>query len=196
MVFSKEVNPSRGQGYRDKVRCQGLEERGYIVETFDDKHEATLAKKGRHCCGNFADFNRMIKSLKKTWNLNENDPPRYDVIILDYFFSPAGWVNDRWKEKFFSETIPGFVRRNILKTTGALWLPTNSYVLEMVDKYQSIIGKYFTWSLIMKLTENPLYEATDDVRDKLMKCPEALTNDNQIPSHKSFICFKPNVESE
>lgn len=196
MVYTKQANPSRGQGYRDMVRCEALEERGYIVETFDNKHEEILAKDGRHCRGSFSDFKRMIKSMTATWKIEENDPPRYDVIILDYFFSPAGWVNERWKESFFSETIPGFVHKNLLKITGALWLPNNLYVNEMVVKYANILSEDFNWSL-MKPTDNPLYQATDDVKDQLMKCPDILTNENQIISTgQPFICFKPKLRLE
>jgi len=198
MVYTRDASPSRGQGYRDMVRCEALEERGYFVETFDDKHEESLAKDGRHCCGTFTDINRMMKSMTTTWKLEENNPPRYDVIILDYFFSPAGWVNERWKESFFSETIPGFVQNKLLKMTGALWLPNMSYVDEMITRHSKTIGEYFTWSFIMKPTDNPLYQATNNVTDKLMECPDILTNDNQVRSVNSigvpippFICLKP-----
>lgn len=46
MYYSKEYNPSRGQGYRDRIRCEALENDGYIVETLDNKHDELLAKEG------------------------------------------------------------------------------------------------------------------------------------------------------
>jgi hypothetical protein len=128
MVYSKETNPSRGQGYRDRVRCESLEnsfippgheeeEVGYIVDTLDNKHDEFLAKDGHHCCANFADTKRMFKNLKQIWNF-DGTVARYDTIILDYFFSPAGWVNTRWTEKFFTMTIPLFLEKKLLKKEG------------------------------------------------------------------------------
>lgn len=48
VVFSKEQNPSRGQGFRDRVRCEALEKEngGYVVHTLDNKHDPELAKDG------------------------------------------------------------------------------------------------------------------------------------------------------
>ena len=49
VVFSKEQNPSRGQGFRDRVRCEALEREGdgYVVHTLDNKHDISLAKAGK-----------------------------------------------------------------------------------------------------------------------------------------------------
>lgn len=46
MYYSKENNPSRGQGYRDRIRCEALENDGYLVETLDNKHDELSAKDG------------------------------------------------------------------------------------------------------------------------------------------------------
>lgn len=45
MVYLKNAQPSRGQGYRDMVRCEALEKL-YRVNTIDDKHEALLGREG------------------------------------------------------------------------------------------------------------------------------------------------------
>ena len=83
MVFSEEMEPKRGQEYRDRVRCEALEILGYSVKTLDNKHSDNLAS-GKHCTANFADPRRMLKSMKSKW---ENIT--FDHIILDYFFSPV-----------------------------------------------------------------------------------------------------------
>ena len=46
VVFSKELNPKRGQGFRDRVRCEALENEGFIVKTLDNKHDEELARDG------------------------------------------------------------------------------------------------------------------------------------------------------
>jgi hypothetical protein len=47
MYFSTEMNPSRGQGFRDRVRCEALESCDYKVYTLDNKHDESDAKEGR-----------------------------------------------------------------------------------------------------------------------------------------------------
>jgi hypothetical protein len=198
MVYSNETNPSRGQGYRDRIRCESLETYGgYIVDTLDNKHDETLAKIGHHCRANFADTKRMFKDIQLIWNFDGNTP-RYDLIILDYFFSPAGWVNTRWTEKFFTSTIPELRNKNLLKVTGEIWLPNNSYVQEMLQKHQEILSRYYTWRAIHDPKLNPLYHSTDYVKEELLKCPDNITNDTQIPYLLSaadgpFVCLQPIV---
>lgn len=179
MVYSKESTPSRGQGYRDMVRCQALEKMGYLVETVDDKHDEELGKEGRHCRANFSDLRKMLKNMKSIWDL---DQPRYDTIILDYFFSPTGWANTRWGKKFFIETIPAFIEKKLLKRNGRLWIPNNSHVGNMVVTYSSRLSEIYEWREIKEPIKNPLYAATETVREDLLRCPDHLTNDNQIVS--------------
>jgi hypothetical protein len=48
MVYSTEERATRGQGYRDRVRCEALENSaGYRVHTLDNKHDSKLAKLGK-----------------------------------------------------------------------------------------------------------------------------------------------------
>lgn len=63
MVFSAENVPKRGQEYRDRVRCEALEDLGYIVRTLDNKHDDTRLIK--HCTANFADTRRMMRSISR-----------------------------------------------------------------------------------------------------------------------------------
>lgn len=207
MVYSSEAQPSRGQGFRDMVRCEALEDQGYEVNTIDNKHDTSLGREGetledlfplltylfflgKHCRANFSDVKRMSKAMSEIWGSRS-----YDIIALDYFFSPAGWVNTRWSENFFGETLPGFLVNKILKDEGSLWLPNLEYVRAMLQKYQEIISQFYTWSVIKDPNENPLYEATNFVEKKLMECPDHLTNGTQIlPLSKAvggpFICLK------
>ncbi len=86
MVYSEEREPKRGQEFRDRVRCEALENRGeYAVYSLDNKHEEDSAVSGKHCRANFADARRMMGSIKKAWG----DDVKFDVIILDYFFCPV-----------------------------------------------------------------------------------------------------------
>jgi hypothetical protein len=90
MFYSEdEGEPKRGQQFRDAVRCQSMETLGYTVYTLDGKHEPVKnkTKSGRHCNANFASSSRRL-----TWSIIEvwkNAGIVFDVIILDYFFSPV-----------------------------------------------------------------------------------------------------------
>ena len=39
MVYSLETKASTGQMFRDRVRCEAMEDLGYVVKTMDDKHD-------------------------------------------------------------------------------------------------------------------------------------------------------------
>lgn len=89
MVFAHQaLEPKRGQEYRDRVRCQSLQNsRRCKVFTLDDKHNGDLIEE--HCQANFADTRRMMQSMKKKWNSSVI----FSDIVLDYFFSPVSFPN-------------------------------------------------------------------------------------------------------
>ena len=149
----------------------------------------SLSFSGRHCYANFVATKRMLVSMKKTWS-----NPTYDTIILDYFFSPPGWVNSRWGEKFFSESLPAFVKKKILKQRGTIWLPRMNYVSQMIDQNHSILSECYDWDVVTNPIENPLYQATELVVDELLTCPDNVTNHTQMRYFDAtgpFIRFKP-----
>lgn len=175
MVFSTEHRPRRGQEFRDRVRCEALES-SYTVYTMDDKHDATQATVDRHCTANFADTHRMLKSMDCTWGPDLS----FDMIVLDYFFSPAGWANVRWSESFFKSSLPAFVLNNRLAQNGTLWLPHVRHVDEMLEKHGSVLGDYYEWTLVNEPALNPLYAATDKVTSELLRTPDFMTNESQL----------------
>lgn len=193
MVYSTETSPKRGQGYRDRVRCDALANLGYDVYTMDDKHGEDEALPDRHMQANFADTSRMWRTMQRKWR---NDKDRsFDLIVLDYFFSPAGWVQERWTEKFFKTTMPHFAKHNVLSQGGVLWLPHLEHVDTMIDDNSAELADYFVWDLVKDPSENPLYLATDDVNEELLSCPDNLTNATQIVPFQEmgggpFYCFR------
>ena len=84
MVFAHQATePKRGQEYRDRVRCESVQELGFQVYTLDDKHSDTSIDE--HCQANFSDTRRMMQSIQAKWP----DSLQFQEIILDYFFSPV-----------------------------------------------------------------------------------------------------------
>ncbi len=85
----EECHPSRGQEYRDTIRVNALEDAGFNGFTLDDKHDQrdegnVTILRDKHCCASFNDSRRAIKNIKKAWGHIQ-----FDLVILDYFFSPV-----------------------------------------------------------------------------------------------------------
>ena len=153
------TTPNRGQGFRDSVRCQALEDEGYHVLSLDDKHDeedwSFVTKK--HCKANFADARRMVNSLRDRWGYE----CAFDYVILDYFFSPAGWAKTRWSDNFFKETIPKIAENELINAGGQLWLPNLQCVTDSIERNFKAIDEYYTIELVRKPEKNPLYKATE-----------------------------------
>jgi len=85
MVYStNNLKPSRGQEYRDKVRINSLLSIGYNVYSIDNKHDNEINKDNRHCRSDFSGTRRLLKDVHNQW-----PEISFDVIVLDYFFSPV-----------------------------------------------------------------------------------------------------------
>ena len=180
MVYAlEERGDTNGQMFRDRVRCIALEKLGYHIRTMDDKHDgdgsSCLAEPGTHCRANFAAHSRMRRSMLKTWGHIS-----FKLIVLDYFFCPAGYVNTRWTEGFFKNTLPLIAMEKVLSDDGELWLPHVYYVEQMLQKYCDELSVHYDWFLVNDPKKNPLYLATDNVEHLLLKCPDRRTNQNQI----------------
>jgi hypothetical protein len=175
MVFSIDVPPSRGQAFRDRHRCLALEQLNYDVYTLDNKHQPESSVLLRHCNANFTDARRLSRSIDSAWGTDIC----FDYIILDYFFSPAGWAHERWTEKFYQNTLPMLVQEGILKLGGALLLPNLPCVTECLSTFYGTLQVYFDMSAA-EASDNPLYEASELAESDLMLCPDKITNKNQI----------------
>lgn len=184
MWDSNDPTPGIGQGPRDTIRCNSLKEMGYQVETMDDKHDSNGPV---HCSANFCDWRRMMQSMKNVWR------PilcRYDCIILDYFFSPNGYANARWKDSFFNQTLMNFGELNILRPDGKIFLPNKEYVISQINAVPSLRDIYEI--NIVASNENPLYVATDTAYELLIQCENQLVNQN---SHAdNFVCLQRKVK--
>ena len=188
MVYSQEQRPLRGQEFRDRVRCEALDHFGFRTFTMDNKHSAEGALNGRHCTANFADTHRMQKAMDSTWGPDFS----FDLIVLDYFFSPAGWAKVRWAEAFFEKTLPFLAAENKLSVDGSLWMPHIDHVEEMLKKYEKVLSEHFEWRLQVSPSKNPLYAATDRVTRDLLRTPDFMTNESQLKPllQKPFYEFK------
>jgi len=176
MVFSEQLTPSRGQEFRDRVRCTELQNLGFNVFTVDDKHnEDDYIHPGKHCNANFNSDRGLLKQLQLKWG----DDIKFIHIILDYFFCPIGWTRSRWLPSFFSKTIP-MMALKLLSPAGILWLPHLQHVTESINLNRPSIENYFIVHEIDEPMKNPLYVATENATDELKRCPDQYLNENQF----------------
>ena len=63
---------------------------------------------------------------------------------------------------------------------GSIWLPNLQCVQDSVEKNKHILDKYYTVRMVSQPNSNPLFMATETVEDKLLLCPDKLTNDTQM----------------
>jgi len=191
MVYSKEYRFNvMGQMGRDRVRCEGMEADGWDVYTIDNKHPEIMTRldrvKGRlvesqdhlakHCNSDFCG-RLFFRDLRTRFGASV-----FKVIILDYFFSPSGYVDIRWTARLFDTTLPKFASEGWLEVGGSIWLPHSKYVATTVEHYRHSLQQYFVIEYVKDPLRNPLYAATDrkDVFDNLSRFPEILVNSNQI----------------
>ena len=101
---------------------------------------------------------------------------------MDYFFSPAGWARTRWTDNFFKETIPRLAEDELIRKGGLFWLPNLECVAEAIQLFRGAIERHYSIEYVKQeqLMENPLYEATERVREQLAACPDQLTNETQM----------------
>jgi len=196
MVYSKQDRPTRGQEYRDRVRCEAMENIGYHVRTLDDKHDDSHLEK--HCQANFSDTRRMLESMKVKW-----ERISFDFVILDYFFSPVtslfllllrfnidevfmilfvqvGWARHRWTDPLFTATFPNLAKDGHLAKGCQIWLPNIHCIEVSLCEFHNNLIPFYTIRKEKDPKMNPLFLATEQVEDKLLMCPDALTNVTQL----------------
>jgi len=188
MVFSNELMPSIGQEFRDRVRCEALESLGYSVKTLDNKHLDTSMAHGKHCRTDFTCSRRMFKAMQSKWGSFQ-----LDHVILDYFFSPAGWAATRWTDGLFKDTMVQLAQQNVLSPGGKIWLPNLQCIRESIDKFRPALDEYYTVHPVMDPSQNPLYVASENANDELLRCPDGGVVNQQamqpILSQASFPFF-------
>jgi hypothetical protein len=176
IVFNpREVAPARGQGFRDRVRCESLEQLGMRVHTLDDKHSDAVLP--RHCQTNFANSRRMMGAIAARWGPDIT----FETIHLDYFFSPLGWAQTRWGDAFFRDSLIALA--TTLTPTGSIWLPYNRMVEEMILEHAEVLESVFVCDRVENPEESILFRATEQVETDLLRCPDAITNATQLPAN-------------
>ena len=196
MVKAEEFRTNvMGQEGRDRTRIDAMEKLGWNVYTSDDKHpqaqkrlERVAYKKStklvrietelpQHCDTNFA-MRGFFTDIRTRFGTNI----KFDAIALDYFFSPQGYVQDRWLDDFFKKTLPEFVIECMLNAGSCVWIPHIPYTAKKLQEFRYQIEQVYIVEYVSNPNMNPLFYASGlaDTTERLLLFPEKLINDNQL----------------
>jgi hypothetical protein len=92
----------------------------------------------------------------------------------------VGWARHRWTDPLFTRTFPTLAKEGKLAPGGQIWLPNLDCIQVSLTDFFDDLDPYYTVSLARDPKENPLYLATEDVEEELLRCPDALTNETQL----------------
>ena len=205
MVKAEEFRTNvMGQEGRDRTRIDAMEKLGWNVYTADDKHPQTQKRLNRvrhkkstklikyetelpqHCDTNFA-MRGFFNDIRTRFVPNI----KFSTIVLDYFFSPQGYVQDRWLGDFFMRTLPGFVIEDVIDAGACVWIPCIDHTANKVQEYRHEIEQVYVIDYVSDPNMNPLFYATglEETYARLLLFPEKLVNDNQLVSLNSKTPF-------
>lgn len=76
--------------------------------------------------------------------------------------------------------MPSLAKSGFINENGKIWLPHLKCVEDSVISFYDILDKFFDIDLVGDPLLNPLFLATEKAEEELMKCPDILTNSNQL----------------
>lgn len=85
----------------------------------------------------------------------------------------------------------------LMDDNGEIWIPCNGTVDTMIEASRGALERVYLIEYVADPRANPLYLATDDVRDLLMRYPDKLVNENQIATlntNTPFIVLKTKLQ--
>ena len=89
------------------------------------------------------------------------------------------WARVRWSEKFFKDTLPFFVSKDILLPNGKIILPIFEVVRDYIEANRNMLETVFKIECNETWCENPLWVAAEISKEELMKVDPPLYNLNQ-----------------
>ena len=108
----------------------------------------------------------FIRQIRSKWGSDVH----FRHIILDYSFCPVGWARERWPA----------IASNFLTPGGKLWLPSLQNVTDAIELNLERIATLFAVQKFSNPMQNPLYAASENCTEELLRCSVPFTNENQI----------------
>jgi hypothetical protein len=149
---------------RDLARCRSTEKACQCAVYTVSQERGAIYRSDRHLTANFnrRDFAR---------SLQDRFGSQFDQVILDYFWIPAGWDANHWTSSFFQRNLVSFAKDNLLKPTGAIYLPFCFHCFKQVLIGFPVLRKYYNISFLRKgeLDQIALWKGTQQINEKVMQ---------------------------
>jgi hypothetical protein len=169
---------------RDLARCVATEQVCEVDAYSVSKEVGAIYRDDRHVYGNFNARN-FCNSLKKAFG----DNIQFSQIILDYYWMPTGWLVTRWAKTLFSQTLPDFVRMNMLTFPskrgykgkrsrrepkfdgGVVYLPFCAHVCKELVAAIDVLKDYYAITFVKKseLGGHSLWKGTMSIDGEIMQ---------------------------
>lgn len=142
MAFHTKEHATEPTAVRDRARLLALESLGYEVTSMNREFEHV--EEGKHVTGYFG--KRIVKAIFQ----------KFDIILLDYFRFPKGYLITVYKP-FLLHMLPELVQAKVIRVDTPIYLPNDRELAAILPQTISC--------QCVKAAENPLYRATDEIKD-------------------------------
>lgn len=102
------------------------------------------------------------------------------VDFYPYKMKQVGWARERWTDPLFTDTFPMLAKSGMLADGALIWLPNLQCIEESLANFRDDLLPYFNIRLEGNSNLNPLFVATENAENKLLMCPDLITNETQI----------------
>ena len=158
----------------DGIRCRAFEQ-SELSKVFskDNTHTIDQGEDGRHICQDFTKPG-VLGSMDSQWAGQV-----FRQVIMDYFYTPSSWHEDRWAEAMYTTTLPIMAAKGAIPINGEVWLPNIDCIRNRLQRLSASLRPWFTTKKISNPMENPLYRATQTVAMDLTADGNPFTNETE-----------------
>src|SRR6478672_10032810 len=104
------------------------------------QESGAIYRKDRHYSGNFNN-RKFVASLKSQFQ-----GVKFDQVLLDYYWIPAGWNSKHWLRPFFNNTLVTFATLQILNRNAKVFLPFCLQCFTQVLSCKDVILQHYNIS--------------------------------------------------
>ena len=119
------------------------------------KHFSENSMPGRHIQHDFSDYG-VLRKMDTTWK-----GVVFTHIIVDYFYTPNSWHEERFKEDMYTSILPAMAKGGALSPDCEIWLPHIPCIQERLQRLRPQLCPYFYAATdTADPYLNPLFQAT------------------------------------
>lgn len=92
----------------------------------------------------------------------------------------VGWARERWTDPLFTSSFPALATSGKLAHGAKIWLPNLHCIEQSLQEFRAQLEPFFIIRKELDPALNPLYVATDNAEEALLRCPDLITNETQL----------------